>query len=165
MAKDCPDCRIVYEDYAKFCTKCGYRFATNPKANVPSKNKFGLVVLGLVGVAIVINLLLSVFGNNTGTVGDLNNTRTPTQFADIGETFTMKKPTVCGDTKEGFDEIVKWLALNDNQEAGRAMLKYGGSFINAGDKVKVLDTAFTVVKVRILKSDHECWTVREATER
>ncbi len=88
--------------------------------------------------------------------------------ADIGETFAMRRPAVCGDTPKALDEITKWLARDDDrEEAARALLKYGGEIIGVGQSVKVLDrTGFVVQrsKIRILKTGHECWVAREFTD-
>ena len=68
-------------------------------------------------------------------------------------------------TEEGFDNVSKWLARKDTNEASRALLKDGGSFVSAGQDLKILDTGLMKSKVRIISTDRECWIVREATDR
>ena len=36
MAKTCNSCGLAVNDAALFCEKCGYQFASDPKANLPS---------------------------------------------------------------------------------------------------------------------------------
>jgi predicted amidophosphoribosyltransferase len=35
MPKTCGSCGLVISDDARFCEKCGYQFASAPKANIP----------------------------------------------------------------------------------------------------------------------------------
>jgi hypothetical protein len=37
---ECPSCRVVSEALPRFCSYCGYQFASDPKANVVVRRKF-----------------------------------------------------------------------------------------------------------------------------
>ena len=61
MAKECPGCRTV--DSVEYCGKCGYQFATNPKADIkpgPSRGAIaGFGCMGLLGLIAVIGFISS----------------------------------------------------------------------------------------------------------
>jgi hypothetical protein len=79
--------------------------------------------------------------------------------AKLGELVTLSAATICMPTKEGLDEIVKWAVAKDTKEMARTMLRDGGSLINAGETVKVLDPGILHTKIRA--STGECWATPE----
>lgn len=175
MANRCPNCRQPVSAQAGFCSTCGTRVVIGRGFGVL---KGVLIALGLLFVVGIFTSRIKRSADTapqlpTGILGSTQPlTSAPTappkeHSADIGETFSMRRPAVCGDTPEGLDEITKWLGRNDREEAARAMLRHGGAIIDKDQSVKVLDrTGFLVQrsKIRILKTDHECWLDTELTE-
>lgn len=81
---------------------------------------------------------------------------------ELGETIALGKDSFCMDTREGLDEAAKWLGRGDREEAALRMLRHGGGFTKAGDRVKVLDRALVgATKVRLLETGRECWMLSE----
>lgn len=87
-----------------------------------------------------------------------SETKRPTP-AKLGELVTLSVTTICMPTKEGLDEIVKWAVRKDTEEMARTMLRDGGSLINSGETVKVLDPGILHTKIRA--STGECWATPE----
>jgi hypothetical protein len=68
-------------------------------------------------------------------------------------------------TEHGFSEMIKWEAAGDSSEVERAAKRFGGTFVEKGEMLKVLDVGFLKRRVRLVKSDYECWVIAEMTER
>lgn len=64
MAKNCPACRTVIEDSLRFCGRCGYQFASDPRADLPpgvplnARKIFKVCAVVAVGLGIVTGALL-----------------------------------------------------------------------------------------------------------
>ena len=80
----------------------------------------------------------------------------------IGATVVVKSTWICMPTKDGLDEIIKWSVAKDSQEMFRTMLAGGGSIVEAGDSIKLLDRGIIRSRVRVLKTGRECWVPAEA---
>jgi hypothetical protein len=70
-------------------------------------------------------------------------------------------PAICMDTDEGLSEALKWAGRKDIGEIFRVMGRLGGQFVNEADQLKILDTGFLKTKVRVLRTDRECYVVSE----
>lgn len=90
--------------------------------------------------------------------------RTPTGTS-IGATVTVQEVAgnrwwPCGSTEQAFDEVEKWVALRDNREAARTLIRTRSYGLSAGAAVKILDSGFGRRLVRVLDGDNagaECW--------
>ena len=80
-------------------------------------------------------------------------------------------PWICGSTKDAVDDAMKWAVRGDNEEVGRSLAKSHSALLKPGVVVKVLDSSFMLMKVRLpasdpmaamLAPDRECWVPREA---
>jgi hypothetical protein len=75
------------------------------------------------------------------------------------------KVAVCGSTPAALDEVTKWLVRSDKEEAARALLHSGSTLIQEGAYIKILDLGIMRSKIRIIKTDKECWVATEVTQR
>jgi hypothetical protein len=58
--------------------------------------------------------------------------------------------------------MLKWLVKNDREEIARVMLRTNSRVLSTGELVKILDSGILATKVRVIKTDQECWTTPEA---
>lgn len=152
----CPDCDKDVSDAAPSCPNCGHPFSTVSQAPVGKKEKktsrftIGCLVVFIVaaGVSVI------------GTLFQKNNPAP--QLVKEGDVVSTKKDSFCGSSPEALDDMVKWAARGDVQEALRVMLKTRSSLVGKGDTVKILDVGIIRTKVRQLKTDRECWLIPEA---
>jgi hypothetical protein len=73
-----------------------------------------------------------------------------TTAAHIDETATILQMRPCSPTKEALDEVVKWSVLHDEPEFNRTMRTTHSFVVEAGMRVKVLDSGFATRKIRVL---------------
>jgi len=167
---ECPSCRSPHTKRPRFCSHCGYQFATDPRANInPPRKIFTPIVI--VGLCVIGATVLVVVSNNSDTSAvatasskpsagsstqpapkSQSSRRSGSEFAHTGEVVMVNHgPYACASSKAALDEITKWAVRNDRQEMLLTMQRTR-SFMLAPDgyQVKILDSTFATRKVRVL---------------
>ena len=88
-------------------------------------------------------------------------------LAQPGDVVVARSASLCGSSPEAFDELVKWAVRKDTQEVYRTLLRTGSSLWTKGSEAKVLDRGgfmYGRTKIRILKTQRECWVPSEAVQ-
>lgn len=85
-----------------------------------------------------------------------------TRIPSPGTSVTLKRDAMCLPTEETLDEAVKWASRGDSAEMMRVIRKSGGSVLENGRAVKVLEPGILRTQVRPLPNGRECWLVPEA---
>lgn len=75
------------------------------------------------------------------------------------------KVAVCGSSPAALDEVTKWLVRGDKEEAARVIVRTGSALVQEGAYVKILDLGIMRSKIRIIKTNRECWVATEVTQR
>lgn len=98
-----------------------------------------------------------------------------------GDMVIARNGAVCGSSVEAFDQLVKWAAQHNEREMLRVLTSTRSSLWTVGSEAKVLDTGFTYferpndqgavetrrmprTKIRILKTQRDCWVPSEAVQ-
>ena len=94
-----------------------------------------------------------------------DSSRPSKKLAERFSTVPLAAPVVCAYTQDGLTAVVR--ASPNREEMARALIKHGGSIVDAGKMVRYLshmrESAYP--KVRILETDRECFVVVEAITR
>src|SRR5258706_8408710 len=117
-------------------------------------------------------VILALAGSQGGTPpSDGTSTVTATNAAPVsrgvhtGDTVTVRGSWPCGSSPAALDEMTRWLVRRDSREAARVAIETGSSIVEAGDEVEDLDLGFMRTKLRVLRTDTQCWVVSEAVTR
>ncbi len=178
----CPDCHAVFESQPGRCSQCGYQFATNPKANVPSQRRMSLTqarigCLTIIGLAVALLLyrshdepqaiINSPASSAPGTSRPAPSHTPPTATpgpVGAGITATVVEGRgfwPCGSTTAAYDELMKWSVRGDMAEVRRTLTRTRSIGIVGGMKVKVLDIGFGRKKIRVLTNSAGQSTLRD----
>jgi hypothetical protein len=87
--------------------------------------------------------------------------------AQPGDLVVARSTSLCGSSPEAFDEMVRWAVQKDTQEMYRTLLRTGSSVWTVGSEAKVLDRSglmYGRTKIRIIKTQRECWVPSEAVQ-
>ena len=130
--------------------------------NNKTAKKYGCI--GCFGLLVIAAIISSILGPSPHDKKADEPHRPTIKIASPGDVLDLRADQFCMPTESGLDEIVRWSVRNDREEMTRSFIKNGGLLLKAGSRVKVLDVGFTKAKIRDVKTDHECWVVREATD-
>ena len=121
-----------------------------------------IVIAGLILAQAIVRSLASLAGVDLAATAKADRSSSPST-GHLGSVVTISgtASVICMPTKDGLDEIVRWVAAGDKNEAARTMLRGGGSFIDPGQTVKILDPGILHAEVRVISSGRECWAVPE----
>jgi hypothetical protein len=178
---------MVFDWPPRFCEKCGYQFATDPKANIAPPKRFSRkwgwifgTFAGLWFLFFLVSLRYTAPAHRDNSSSP-NVAPTPRATVQDGDIATVADGLwYCGSTKEALDEMTKWEVRHDREEVARVMLRTRSAALTGGIQVKVLDSGgfmFSERKIRTLtQAKHgdsafnprigiECWTVTEALTR
>jgi len=159
----CAKCGGVRDDCERFCSACGTPILAPAKS--ASIGKFLLLsivtLLGLVGMlAAFIHAIAPVAGARV-----LPETPSPSvpvaHVNHSGDVVTVQENSLCGSTPGALDEMYRWAVRGDKTEAARVAINTHSTAVKGGDTVKILEIGFIHSKIRILRSERECWVVSE----
>lgn len=151
--KLCPHCQ---KEVAKGATKCP--FCQSDLRNFLNRHP----ILSVIGVFIVIGIIMSALdgghGDTSTTAAATPATPASNEARTLGQEAFLRLPgnpdekqVIClAPTKEVYDAYFKALSAQDYQ--GILDLSNQGLFcVHNGSEVKVIDTSFTLTKVRVVK--------------
>lgn len=148
--KKCKQCLGEVPLKARKCQHCGSKVAVTWK-DLSWKER----IIGLVGGAVIMFLLISAFsGNGSGT-----NTSSPDKPASVsmgeeGKLYSGDAEKVFVATNEAaLEQSTKSFIADDMQGIQELLLSGKGFVVTSGTRVKVIDTAFGRRKVRILENE------------
>lgn len=106
-------------------------------------------------VVVIIATIVYGIGSSLDTESSTQSalSPTPTATAHVGETVTVLQTRPCGSTEEALDELVKWAVRGDNAEFNHTMRATRSFALDAGMKVKILDTGFGKRKIRVVTNN------------
>jgi hypothetical protein len=119
----------------------------------------GIVALVLVLIVVIARMSRSPVSSDPGNTPPPHGER-PTE----GSIVAARAKAICSDTEKGYEEVGKWQSRGDNEEVARALLRYGGVIVAAGESLKVLERGFLKHRVRVVRTGHECWVTRAAID-
>ena len=163
----CPDCRRTYEGSPKRCPGCGYQFASDPRANIPTRRRRFVpvqvwIIIAVVGATLGILLSSKTSPSSTSWKPGRDMFGRPAKSPSAGAGARLNTPTTsagpvlvkpgfwpCGSTKDAYWEITK-SALTGKAAMFAAMRRTHSFALQDGAQVTVLDFGIAATRVRVI---------------
>lgn len=122
------------------------------------------ITVGFLGALFVV-AIISMPKNGYQAPAEAKSQSPSERILHDGDKGIARIATPCMRTAADLDEVMKWASRDDTEEMARTVVTRNGAILTVGSAFKVLDSGLLHSKIRIIKSDRECWVVPEATRQ